>query len=81
MHASMVPILSGHPLQSTSRESTQDHIKIVLQQANEYVKILQQFAKHDLDLTRLWPISGYGAFMVGDVLVVRDLWRWRYILL
>jgi hypothetical protein len=72
MHASMIPILSGRPTQSSvPQRASSDHIKMVLHDADEYVKILQQIVKHNLDITRLWPISGYGSFMVGNVFLVR----------
>jgi hypothetical protein len=74
MHASMVPMLSGRPNQSLcSPQTSLDHIKMVLQDAGEFVKILQQFEEHDLDLTRLWPMTGYGSFIVVNVLLVRAL--------
>jgi hypothetical protein len=71
LHASMVPLLSGNHTQSaSSQESVQGHTKIVIQQAMAYVKLLQQLITRDLDITRLWPISGYGAFMIGNIFVV-----------
>ncbi|KAI9744383.1 MAG: hypothetical protein M1818_001912 [Claussenomyces sp. TS43310] len=71
MHASMVPILSGYPVESpTSRESVQKNAEMVLQQATEFAELLQQFFAKDLDMTRLWPFSGYGAFVVGNVFMV-----------
>jgi hypothetical protein len=67
----MVPLFSGkHSHSSKSSESVQEHVAIVLQQAIAYAKLLQQFITRDLDITRLWPISGYGAYMVGNVFVV-----------
>jgi hypothetical protein len=48
----------------------QENVKVVLQKATEYVKILQQFVTRDLDMTGLWSISGYGAFIVGSVFLV-----------
>jgi hypothetical protein len=74
LHASMVPLLSGtHTQSETSQESVQEHTRIVIQQAMAYVKLLQQFITCDLDITRLWPITGYGAFMIGNVFVVSCL--------
>jgi hypothetical protein len=67
----MVPFLCGnHSLYSTTRNSVQENVKVVLQKATEYVKILQQFVTRDLDMIRLWSISGYGAFIVGSVFLV-----------
>ncbi|KAF2685877.1 hypothetical protein K458DRAFT_442200 [Lentithecium fluviatile CBS 122367] len=73
MHASMVPILSGQPTQSAaSKESVQKNTELVLQQAVAFAELLHQLIERDLDITRLWPLSGYGAFMVGHVFVVYD---------
>jgi hypothetical protein len=71
LHASMVPFLSGNcPRSLTSPESVHGHIKMVVEQAMAVVKLLQQFITRDLDITRLWYIGGYGAFIVGKVFVV-----------
>lgn len=74
MHASMVPAFSGYPVESeASRESVLKHVEMVLQQAVSFTKLLQQFVAKDLDMTRLWPFSGYGASVVGSVFLVRNL--------
>jgi hypothetical protein len=71
LHATMVPLLSGKHQNSTiSQESVQRHTEMVVQQATAYVRLLKQFFALDLDITRLWPICGYGAFMVGNVFAV-----------
>ncbi|OCK82499.1 hypothetical protein K432DRAFT_433461 [Lepidopterella palustris CBS 459.81] len=71
MHASMVPILSVCPAESpASRESVRKNTEMVLQQATGFAELLQQFVAKDLDMTRLWPFSGYGAFVAGSVFVV-----------
>jgi hypothetical protein len=73
MYASIVPILSGCPVESpASRESVRKNVEIVLQQAIAFVELLQQLVAKDLDMTRLWPFSGYTAFMAGSVFVVRS---------
>jgi hypothetical protein len=48
----------------------QEHVDIVFQQAVAYAKLLKQFIAHDLDMTGLWRITGYGAFMAGSVFAV-----------
>ena len=74
MHASLVPILSGHPVDlPESRESVRKNAEIVLQQAKDFAALLRQFVAKDLDITRLWSFSGYGAFVAGSVFVVRSL--------
>ncbi|KAH7092166.1 hypothetical protein FB567DRAFT_516651 [Paraphoma chrysanthemicola] len=71
LHASMVPLLSGHHTQSAMlQESMQAHTSMVIHQAMAYIKLLQQFIARNLDITRLWPITGYGAFTIGIVFVV-----------
>jgi hypothetical protein len=71
LHASMVPFLSGsHSQSSISRDLVSEHVKIVLEQAVAYSKLLQELVTSDLDITRLWPMTGYGAFMVGSVFIV-----------
>ncbi|KAL9069590.1 MAG: hypothetical protein Q9157_006102 [Trypethelium eluteriae] len=74
MHASMVPILSGYPIEPpTSRELVQENAEMVLQHAIGFAGILQQFVERGLDMTRLWPFTGYGAFVVGSVFVAVKL--------
>jgi hypothetical protein len=73
MHASMVPILSGRPVESPAAgESVRKNVEIVLQQATAFTELLQRFIARDLDLTMLWPFSGHAAFVAGSVLVVRS---------
>jgi hypothetical protein len=75
IHASMVPILSGSMESTHSREFVQQHADAALQQAVAYANLLQQIIIHDLDVTRLWPLSGYGAFVAARVLLVCILQR------
>lgn len=71
LHASMVPIFSGCTLESpASKESVRENAAMVLEQATRFAELLQQFVGKDLDMTRLWPLSGYGAFVTGSVFMV-----------
>lgn len=73
LYASMVPIFSACSSESPiPRDAVRKNAEIVLQQATEFVKLLQQFVAKDLDMTRLWPFSGYGAFVAGSVFMVRS---------
>jgi hypothetical protein len=73
MHASMVPILSGRPVESPAAgERVKKKVEMVLQQAIAFVELLQQLVSKDLDMTRLWPFSGYAAFVAGSVFVVHS---------
>lgn len=74
VHASMVPSLSGYPLEATdSGETVQQHTDAALRQASRFAELLQQFATKDSDMTRLWHFTGYGAFVVGSLFVVRSV--------
>ena len=71
-HASMVPILGGRPIHSPSlTQSVREHAEIALQQTVELAQHLRQFVKKHLDPTRLWPFTGYAAFVAGSVFMVR----------
>ena len=71
LHASMVPVLSGCPVESPSAmEFVRVNASIVLEQALAFEKLLEQLIAHDLDVTRLWHFSGYGAFVTGTVFIV-----------
>ncbi|KAF2814558.1 uncharacterized protein BDZ99DRAFT_515346 [Mytilinidion resinicola] len=68
MYASMVPILSRRPVESSVlRELVRKSADLVLQQAIKFAELLQLFVAQNLDMTRLSPISGYGAFVAGSV--------------
>ena len=72
LHASMVPLLSGCSVGTPAeRDSAQENNGAALQQAVSFVKLLQQVIANDLDITRLWPFIGYGAFVAGSVFVVK----------
>ncbi|KAI9703034.1 MAG: hypothetical protein M1820_006025 [Bogoriella megaspora] len=67
-HASMVPILGGRPVHSAAlKQSVRENAKMALQQTIELAKQLHQFVKNHLDPTRLWPFTGYAAFVAGSV--------------
>ncbi|KAL9087904.1 MAG: hypothetical protein Q9165_006466 [Trypethelium subeluteriae] len=71
MHASMVPIFSGYPAElPSSRGLVQEHAEMVLRYATGFSRLLQQFVEKNLDMTRLWPFSGYGAYVIGSVFMV-----------
>ncbi|KAI5868236.1 hypothetical protein GGS23DRAFT_544613 [Durotheca rogersii] len=71
MHASMVPMLSGCAEELLdSRESVRGNLDLALQHACRFAALLQQFVAEDLDITRLWPFIGYGAFVAGSVFMV-----------
>lgn len=73
VHASMVPSLSGCPLDpADAAEPIERHIEGALHQATAFVEIMQQFVDQSLDMTKLWHFTGYGAFVVGSLLVVRS---------
>jgi hypothetical protein len=56
----MVPILSGRPVESPAAEEwVRKNLEMVLQQAIAFVELLQQLVAKDLDMTRLWPFSGF----------------------
>ncbi|KAF1975360.1 hypothetical protein BU23DRAFT_597899 [Bimuria novae-zelandiae CBS 107.79] len=40
---------------------------VVYAQAVAFTELLKQFIAKNLDITRLWPFTGYAAFMVGHV--------------
>ncbi|KAF2500912.1 hypothetical protein BU16DRAFT_185557 [Lophium mytilinum] len=70
LHAAMVPVLSDHPVESsTSKESVCKNAEIVFRQAIGFAELLQQFLAQDLDITKLWVVSGWGAFVAGSVFV------------
>jgi hypothetical protein len=73
MHASMITILSGCQFVDSpaSRESVRKNTEMVFQQVAGFAELLKQFVAKDLDMTRLWPFSGYAAFVTGSVIVVR----------
>lgn len=68
----MVPLLSGCSVGTPAeRDAAQENDGAALQQAVSFVKLLQQVIANDLDITRLWPLIGYGAFVTGSVFVVK----------
>ena len=72
LHISMVPILSDCTMEApASSGSVRYNSGMVLQLATEFSELLRQFTVKDLDITKLWPFSGYGAFVVGNVFLVR----------
>ena len=44
--------------------------KVVFYQAMSFTGLLQQMLAKNMDITRLWPFTGYAAFFVGHVFLV-----------
>ncbi|KAI9697732.1 MAG: hypothetical protein M1820_007719 [Bogoriella megaspora] len=71
LHASMIPILSGCAAESpSSKELVRESAEYVLQQATHIALLLQNCVDHNLDMTKLWPLSGYGAFVSATVFLI-----------
>ena len=45
--------------------------RMILKYAGAFAKLSLLLFEQKLDLTRLWPFTGYGAFVVGNVFAVR----------
>jgi hypothetical protein len=72
MHVAMVPTFSGYHVDSaTSEDAVQENLVMAVQQAIAFAELLHQFVAKGLDMTRLWPFTGYAAFIAGSVVVVR----------
>lgn len=79
LHATVVPAISGCVTGSfLSPNSIRKHAETVLQQANALATLLQQFIAESLDVTRLWPLTGYGAFVASNIFMVSSLYASKH---
>ena len=71
LHASVVPIFSGRPLNTAlTRASTRLSGDIIFSHATEMGRLLQEYLSTGPDLTKLSPLVGFVAFIAGSVLVI-----------
>jgi hypothetical protein len=63
---SISPIFGGTPGLPHSPEGT-----VVLDQSLKFTELLQQLLANGLDVTKLWHVTGYAAFIVARVFLVR----------
>ena len=71
LHASVVPLFSGRPLNTAlTRASTRLSGDIIFSHATEMGRLLQEYLSTGPDLTKLSPLVGFVAFIAGSVLVI-----------
>jgi hypothetical protein len=63
-------LVHAPPNPSEKGDRAQQCSRMVLEYAAAFMKLLQLLFEQNLDLTRLWPLTGYGAFVVGSVFMV-----------
>ena len=68
----MVSKLVEMPLESLKTNGlAQRCSRMILKYADAFAKLSLLLFEQKLDLTRLWPFTGYGAFVVGNLFAVR----------
>lgn len=67
-----VIVIENRPLLLTDVAGTSIGMctKIVFDQALNFAALLQQLIQGNLDITRLWPFSGYAVFLVANIFLV-----------
>jgi len=72
LHASMASnLVKMLPDPSETDALAQRCSRMALEYASTFAKLSQLVLEQKLDITRLWPLTGYGAFVVGKVFAVR----------
>ena len=67
-----VTVIENRPLllSDAADSSTDMCTRIVFDQALSFTALLKQLIEKNLDITRLWPFTGYAVFLVANIFLV-----------